>query len=195
MPEPRGNRILTIPNVLSIARLCSVPIFVWLFLSGRANAGVIVFVVAGWTDFFDGFIARRTGTVTELGKVLDPLSDRIFIVALTVMLLVKRTMPAALGAAIIVRDILVLSVFPALERRGIERIPVNRVGKAATALLFSGLALLAYSESTFPFAEDAGQAGLGVAWVGVGLYWVAAALYAREASRRMRALNASRVLP
>ncbi|MFN2525976.1 MAG: CDP-alcohol phosphatidyltransferase family protein [Actinomycetota bacterium] len=189
------RRVLTIPNVLSIARLCSVPVFVWLFLSERANVGVIVFVIAAWTDFFDGLIARRTGSVTELGKVLDPLSDRIFIVALTVMLLVRGTMPPALGAAIIVRDILILSVFPALERRGIERIPVNRVGKAATGTLFSGLAWLAYSESTFPLNEGVGDVGLAVAWLGVALYWVAAALYAREASRRMRALNASRVLP
>lgn len=171
------------------------PVFLWLFLTGRPNAGVVLFTIAAWTDFFDGLIARKTGSVTELGKVLDPLSDRIFIVALTIMLLVRRTMPAALGAAIIVRDVLILSVFPALERRGIERIPVNRVGKIATGLLFSGLAWLAYSESTFPFNEGVGRTGLVVAWAGAALYWVAAILYAREATRRMRALNASRVIP
>src|SRR5919106_1769508 len=86
------GRLLTIPNLLSFGRLATVPVFVWLFVSGRENAAVIVYAVAAWTDFFDGFIARRTHSVTELGKLLDPLADRVFIVALALALVARGTL-------------------------------------------------------------------------------------------------------
>src|ERR671918_764728 len=86
------GRLLTIPNLLSFGRLATVPVFVWLFVSGREDAAVILYAVAAWTDFFDGFIARRTHSVTELGKLLDPLADRVFIVALALALVARGTL-------------------------------------------------------------------------------------------------------
>lgn len=179
-------RNLTIPNVLSGARLASVPVFLWLWLRGSRDAAVILYAVGAWTDFFDGYIARRTNTVTELGKVLDPLSDRVLIVALAIALVAAGPLPGWLAAVILGRDVLVLVAFPILERKGIERIPVNRVGKAATTALFSGLTLLALTETSLGWADVVELPGLWLVVLGAVLYWAAGIMYAMEAVRRLK---------
>lgn len=186
---PDSSRVLTIPNVISFIRLATVPVFVWLFVSGYENAAVILYAAGAWSDFFDGYIARRTGSVTELGKLLDPLADRIFIAALVIALVVRRTLPWWVAVIILGRDLLVLSLFPYLERRKIQRIAVNRIGKTATAALLAGLTFLAWSETTFPGADALADAGLVFALVGAALYWGAAYLYAREAIAKLRELR------
>ncbi len=180
-------RNLTIPNVLSGARLASVPVFLWLWLRGSRDAAVILYVVGAWSDFFDGYIARRTNTVTELGKLLDPLADRVLIVALAIALVVAEVLPGWLAGLILARDLLVLVAFPILERRGVERIPVNRLGKAATAALLSGLTLLALTETSLGWADVVELPGLSLVVVGAVLYWAAGIMYAREAVGRLRA--------
>ena len=189
-PAPPGStRILTIPNVISFVRLSTVPVFIWLFVSGYENAAVILYAAGAWSDFFDGYIARRMDSVTELGKLLDPLADRIFIAALVIALVVRRTLPWWVAVVILGRDLLVLSLFPYLERRKIQRISVNRVGKTATAALLAGLTLLAWSETTFAGAGSARPAGLAFTLLGAALYWGAAYLYAREAIAKLRELR------
>ena len=189
-PEPAPTtRILTIPNVLSFARLATVPVFVWLFVSGRENAAVILYIAGAWTDFFDGYIARRTDSVSELGKLLDPLADRIFIAALVVALVAREVLPWWLALVIVGRDLLLLSLFPILERRKIERIAVNRTGKAATAALLLGLSLLAVSQTTWPGAGSIEIAGFVFACLGAALYWAATYLYGREAIAKLKALK------
>lgn len=189
-PAPAvSDRILTIPNILSLARLATVPIFIWLFVSGRENAAVVLYAVGASSDFFDGYIARRTDSVTELGKLLDPLADRIFIAALLVALVVRGTLPWWAAAFIVGRDLLVLSFFPYLERKKIERIAVNRVGKTATAALLMGLTLLAVSETDLARAAAADAPGFLLTLVGGSLYWAAAYLYGREALKKLQALG------
>ncbi len=183
--ESASQAIVTIPNLISMARLATVPLFVWLFVTGREEAAVIVYGVAAWTDFFDGFIARRTRSISELGRLLDPLADRIFIVAIALALVARGTLPWWLAAAVIGRDIVVLTAFPFLERRGIERLRVNMVGKTATWLLLLGLTLLAWSETSFPAPDLARAAGMVATSFGAVLYWIAGIIYAREAARRI----------
>ena len=188
--SPSSSRILTIPNVISFVRLATVPVFIWLFVSGFENAAVILYAAGAWSDFFDGYIARRTDSVTELGKLLDPLADRIFIAALVIALVVRGTLPWWVALVILGRDLLVLSFFPYLERRKIQRISVNRVGKAATAALLAGLTMLAWSETTFTGADVLDAPGLAFTLLGATLYWAAAYLYAREALAKLRELTA-----
>jgi cardiolipin synthase len=187
--ELASNRLWTIPNVLSLLRLASVPVFVWLFVSDRENAAVILYAAGAWTDFFDGLIARRFNQVSELGKLLDPLADRILILALAVALVARDVLPLWLAITVVGRDILILSVFPFLERRKVPRIAVNFTGKTATASLLAGLTLLAYSETTFPAADAMQTAGLAFTGLGAVLYWVAAVAYARQARDGLRALT------
>ena len=188
---PASARLLTLPNVISFVRLGTVPVFVWLFVTGRENVAVALYALGAWSDFFDGYIARRTNSVSELGKLLDPLADRIFIAALVVALVVRRVMPWWVAMAIVGRDLLVLSLFPYLERRKIQRISVNRLGKTATAALFLGLTLLALSETTLPGSESMATPGMVASVVGAALYWAAGYLYAREALTKLRALKES----
>jgi cardiolipin synthase (CMP-forming) len=182
------SRVLTIPNILSLARLATVPIFVWLFVTGETNAAVILYAMAAWTDFFDGYLARRFNSVSELGKLLDPLADRVFIVALAVALVAREVLPLWLAIAVIARDVVILSAFPFVDRSGIQRIPVNFTGKSATAALLAGLTLLAFSETTVPiFGNDTSETvGFVLTVLGAILYWVAGALYARELIVRLR---------
>jgi len=182
------SRILTIPNILSLARLATVPVFVWLFVTDKTNAAVTLYAIAAWTDFFDGYLARKLNSVSELGKLLDPLADRVFIVALAVALVARDVLPLWLAIAIIARDVVILSAFPFVDRSGIQRIPVNFTGKSATAALLAGLTLLAFSETTVPIFgnEVSADIGLGLTLLGALLYWVAGGMYARELIVRLR---------
>lgn len=181
MSTPTTTRILTIPNALSLARLGTVPVFLWLFVSGHEEAAVIVYGAGAWTDFFDGQIARRLGQVSELGKLLDPLADRVFIVALAVALVATGGMPLWLAIAIVARDVLLLSLWPLFERRGVGRIEVNFTGKTATACLLLGLTWLALAQTDFGWAPAGETIGLAFTIAGAALYWVAGAMYARAA--------------
>jgi len=175
------SRIVTVPNLLSGLRLASVPVFVWLFVTDKEEAAVIVYGVGAATDWVDGYVARRTGAVTELGKLLDPLADRVFILALALALLLRGALPAWLGAVVIVRDVAVLSLWPVVDRRSARRIRVNFVGKAATAALLVGLTWLALSETRWSFGPWAREVGLAGTGVGAVLYWASGIMYARAA--------------
>ena len=185
-----SNRVLTVPNLLSGLRLASVPVFLYLFVTGREGAAVLLYGVGAWTDFFDGMIARRLGQVSELGKLLDPLADRVFIVALVVALVVEDALPWFIAGAIVARDLILLGVWPLFERRGVGRIPVNFAGKTATALLLFGLTWMAVGETDIALAGVADEIGLVFVAGGTVLYYVSAGMYAREAHRRLGALRA-----
>ena len=187
-PSVASSAILTIPNIISFARLATVPFFLWLWFDGSREVAVVVYAIGAWTDFLDGFIARRTNTVSELGKLLDPLADRIFIVALVVALVARNTLPLWLAVVIVARDVIVLSAFPLLDRRHVARIPVNFMGKSATAALLFGLTWLAVSETSLGIDDLARGIGLTFTILGAILYWVAGAMYGREAFERVRAL-------
>ena len=189
---PAARGLWTVPNVLSLLRLASVPVFVWLFVSGHENAAVILYAVGAWTDFFDGVIARKFDQVSEIGKLLDPLADRILIIALAVALVARDLLPLWLAIAIVARDVLLLSVFPLLERRKVPRLAVNFTGKSATASLLFGLTVLAWSETTFPGEGFADELGIVFTVLGAVLYWAAAVLYAQAARDRIRRIASAR---
>lgn len=174
------TRVLTIPNVVSTVRLALIPIFFWLFVTRRGDiASFLLLFVIGSTDWVDGFLARRLGQVSRLGKLLDPVADRIAVVAIVVALLFRGTIGIAVSAVILLRDLIVSIVFPLLEARGYPRIPVNVVGKAATASIYSGVGLSVLSLIMDPSFLIA-SVGAGFLWVGAALYWIAGVLYVRE---------------
>ena len=186
-----SSAILTIPNVISFARLATVPFFLWLWFAGSREVAVVVYAIGAWTDFLDGFIARRTDSVSELGKLLDPLADRVFIVALAIALVGGGTLPWWLAVAIIGRDVVILSLYPLVQKRGVPKIAVNFVGKSATAALLFGLTWLALSETDFGWAGIGDVVGIAFVTFGAVLYWVAGAMYARIALAGMKRENES----
>jgi cardiolipin synthase len=178
-----SRRILTLPNVVTAARLALVPLFAWLFL-GRSNdafALAVLFVI-GSTDWVDGFLARRLGQVSKLGEVLDPIADRVAVIVLLVVLLLRQILPVPLAAAILVRDLLVAVGFAALQAKKIERIEVNLVGKAATAAIYAGIGMIV-AALVMPSPEVWRTTGLVMLTAGAGAYWVAGVMYALRARR------------
>ena len=173
--------MLTVPNVISALRLATVPVFLWLWFAPAREVAVIVYGVGASTDFLDGYIARRTNSISELGKLLDPLADRVFIVALAVALVAGGALPWPLALAIVGRDIVILSLYPLVQRGGRPKIEVNFVGKSATAALFFGLTWLALSETDYGWAEFSDDVGIAFVVLGAVLYWIAGGMYARRA--------------
>lgn len=187
--EQASNRILTVPNLLSFARLLILP---WLYIelaNGQLARGLAVGFVFGATDFVDGYVARRFDQVTRLGQLLDPLSDRLFIVTVLVGLVVSGLLPWWLVAAVIARDLVLLVAGMVLLGAGSGPPPVSRLGKTATfGLMWSFVPLLA---SGFVGTAADPQPVLYV--IGVGLlvvstivYYVVAVGYGRQivAARR-----------
>lgn len=133
------NRVLTVPNLISVGRLLCVPWFLWLLLSQNDRlAAAILLAVLGGTDWIDGWIARRYDQGTELGKVLDPVADRILLIAAGIALLVDGAMPIWVGVLVLAREAMISIAALWLAAAGAKRIDVKWVGKAGTlALMFA----------------------------------------------------------
>jgi CDP-diacylglycerol--glycerol-3-phosphate 3-phosphatidyltransferase len=134
----RRTPVLTWANGLSIMRMMLL-VPVWLLLKrheGSAPLGAIVLVCLGWlSDGLDGFVARRFGQISELGKILDPVADKIFVLVLLIILTVLRDFPAWLLAVVIPRDVIILwgGLYLARRRKTVEK--SGLLGKITTNLL------------------------------------------------------------
>lgn len=163
-----GDRVLTLPNALTLLRLLAIPVVLLLLLAERDVAAVGVFVLAAITDFLDGVIARRWGGTSYLGAVLDPVADRLMLSSVAVVLALRGILPFWAVAILVGRD--VLALVGSLAFRG--KIRVNKVGKAATAILMTSVAVIMYRPGT-P-GEILGEVMFAL---GLGLSLVAGALY------------------
>ncbi len=135
-----SDRIFTLPNALSLLRLFMVPIVVALLLGGADGLAAALFVLAALTDFLDGRIARRAGP-TRLGRILDPVADRLMLSSVAVVLAMRGLLPAWAVAILVGRDLLTLVGSLVVG----SKIRVNRVGKAATAVLMVAVAFVVIS--------------------------------------------------
>ena len=133
--------IFTIPNIISMIRIAAVPWFLWLLLGADdpAFAGWVL-VAIGATDWIDGFLARRLNQVSELGKMLDPVADRLAIVAALVGGWIAGVLPWWVAGLLLVREVLVGLLTLYLASRTSERIEVRYLGKAATWAVYGGVA-------------------------------------------------------
>src|SRR5215203_7507676 len=154
-----GDRVFTVPNALSLLRLIMVPVVVALLLAGSDGLAAAFFVLAALTDFLDGKLARRAGP-TRLGQILDPVADRLMLSSVAVVLAVRGLLPAWVVAILVGRDLLALLGSVVLR----SKIRVNRVGKAATAVLMVAIALVVLIPETAA-GEIAFYAGFGLSVV------------------------------
>jgi cardiolipin synthase len=144
--RPVSHRVWTVPNALSMLRLAGVPVFLYLVLvAERDGLAILLLMASGITDYLDGWIARRTGTFTRLGQLLDPAADRLYILATLLGLVLRDGIPVWWVVALIGRDVLLgVTTLPYLRRHGYGPLPVHFLGKAATFnLLFAFPMLLA----------------------------------------------------
>ena len=136
------DTIFTIPNLISTIRLCMVPCFIVLLLTGYDILATILFAVAAGTDWIDGQIARRTHTVSKLGRLLDPAVDRILMISGVVCLLAVGRLPLWVVVLVLGRDLLLLIGGAYLLKKWRIRVAVIYPGKVATTFLFVGFAAL-----------------------------------------------------
>ncbi|MGK2949165.1 MAG: CDP-alcohol phosphatidyltransferase family protein [Acidimicrobiales bacterium] len=191
---PEGARdagLLTVPNLITVVRLTFLPVFLWLLFSqdDRAGAALLLFVL-GATDFLDGWVARRFDQVSEIGKVLDPVADRLLFFVGAGAILIDGSVALWFAIAVLTREALVALATLGLAALGARRIDVTWFGKAGTFGLMLAFPLFLASESTISWADTAEV----LAWVagipGLLLSWYSAALYvplARDALREGRA--------
>jgi cardiolipin synthase len=183
-----GNAILTIPNLISFARLLGVPVFLYLFLWARADvAAVLVLAAGGTSDWVDGYVARRLRQVSRLGEILDPLADRLYILATLIAFTVRQVVPWQFTAALLARELLLLGALLVLRRYGYGPPPVHYLGKTATFILLAAFPVLLLAAALPSAATAAGAIGWGLAWWGLILYWAAGALYVVQAAGLVRA--------
>src|SRR5215468_2837926 len=190
-PELR-QRVVTIPNVISFARLAGVPVFLWLVLGVRTQAGdwwaLGLLAAAGLSDWLDGKIARAMNQQSRIGELLDPAADRLYIVCTVVALAIRAIIGWWLVAVLAVRELMLGVVLLVLRRRGYGPLRVSFVGKAATLSLLYAFPLLFLGSHPTSYAEVARVFGWAFALWGTGLYWWAAVLYIAQA-RRLLAMD------
>ncbi len=171
--------VWTLPNLLSAVRLALVPVFLWLVLGPEADGWALgLLVVSGITDWLDGWLARRWGQTSVLGQVLDPVADRLYILAVVVGLALREVIPWWLAVSLPLRDALMWLLVPLLRTRGYSALPVHFLGKAATFNLLYAFPLLLLGDGEGVVADLAQVFGWAFAIWGVGLYWWAGVLYA-----------------
>ena len=130
-----------VPNVISLIRLALIPLFVWLVAIAEYGWAGVLLGVIGSTDWIDGYLARRLGQVTEVGKFLDPLADRLAVIVAVIAGLISGVLPAVFAIALIVREALISIGAIYGWTKGVTKLDVRWLGKAATLLLYVSIAL------------------------------------------------------
>lgn len=189
--ERVSDKILTIPNVVSFVRLAAVPVFWWLLL-GEDNvaAATILFAVVATTDWVDGYLARRLGQVSKLGKALDPVADRLMIASAVIAGLIAGIVPQWIGILLIAREVYMAIVTVFLVVRGAGTLEVRWLGKVATLLVYTAIGWFYFA--AIPFLETI---LVPLAWIagvsGLAIYWVTAFQYTGDALSAMRELESA----
>jgi cardiolipin synthase len=195
-----ASRVLTIPNLISVARLLLVPVFLWLLLKpdDQPVAAAILLGVLGATDWVDGYIARHFDQGSELGKILDPTADRVLLVAAAIALLIVDISPAVniLLVIVLVREVAIAVAALVVAAAGARRIDVLWVGKAGTlAIMFALPMLLAADATDGLWSAFFAFGGWCFAIGGVVLSYYAAAQYVPAARMAIAEGRAQRTTP
>jgi cardiolipin synthase len=171
--EVVSDRILTVPNFVTLVRLACLPLFVWL-LFGQEDRAAAAWLLAflGITDWVDGYIARHFHQTSELGKVFDPVTDRLLFFVGGGAILIDGSVPTWFAVVVLIREALVAVATLSLAALGAKRIDVTWYGKAGAFFLMIALPLFLASHSDLSWAETAGD----LAWL-AGIPGLALSLY------------------
>lgn len=176
-PHVDRDLVFTVPNLLTVLRFMGVPLFIWLVLAQREYGfAVLVLAIMGSTDWVDGYIARRFNQASKLGRILDPIADRLALIAVAVTLVIADVVDWWYLAALVVPDAVLLSM-SLFYFHSHPDLPVSLIGKTRTGLLLLGTPLLLLSKLETPSSD----AWFIAAWIVLGLglvgHWVAAYNY------------------
>jgi cardiolipin synthase (CMP-forming) len=179
VPEPEPpDRLLTIPNALSVLRLLGVPLFLYLLLVPKADGwALVVLVAAGLSDWLDGKIARWLDQASRIGALLDPAADRLYILATLIAFVVRDIVPWWVAAVLVGRELLVGACLPVLRRMGYGPFEVSYLGKSATFNLLYAFPMLLLAQGDSTAAKIALPFAYGFMVWGGALYLWSGALY------------------
>lgn len=183
------DRVLTVPNVISLARLGLIGVFLYLLLIARADGpAVAVLMLSGVSDWADGKLARLLNQSSALGALLDPAIDRLYMLVIPVAFGVRGLVPWAIIGTLLARDLLLATTLPALRSRGLVALPVTYVGKAGTFALMSAFPLILLGQ----WDALTGRVVLSAGWAfliwGLGMYLWAFVLYLIQLSLVVRTM-------
>lgn len=182
-----GDRWVTVPNALSVLRLLGVPVFLYLLLGPRADGwAVVVLALAGASDWLDGKLARWLDQTSDLGKLLDPAADRLYIFATLLAFVVRDIVPLWLAAILVGRELLVGGFLLVLRHHGYGPFEVNYIGKAATFNLLYAFPVLLLAQGGSTAAQIARPIAYAFMLWGGALYLWSAGLYLWQLVLAMR---------
>ncbi len=192
---PGLDRILTLPNAVTIVRLLCVPLFLWLLFGRQPHdryGAAWLLGALGATDWVDGYLARHLHQVSTLGKVLDPTADRVLLGAAVIGIMIDRSVPLWLGGVVLSREVLVAAAALILAGAGARRIDVQWVGKAGTFGLMVAFPLFLVGHSHAGWHAVADVLSWCFAIPGICLSWYAAVTYVPLARRALEEGRAER---
>ena len=172
------DRVLTVPNVLSVLRLALIPLFAWLLLGEQSYGwATAVLMFSGASDWGDGKIARLLNQYSRLGELLDPAVDRIYMVVVPVLFAVAHLVPWWVIAVLMGRDLILAALLPLIRRHGVSALPVIYLGKAATFALMSAFPLILLGAYDTVAGHVVGAIGWGFLIWGIWMYLWSFAVY------------------
>ena len=191
-PADPADRVLTVPNALSLLRLAGVPLFLWLLLGPQEDLlAVLLLAVSGATDWLDGKLARWLDQSSKLGAVLDPVVDRLYTLATLAAFGLRDIVPWWVVGVLVGRDVVLATCLPVLRRYGYGPLEVHYLGKAATLNLLYAFPLLLLAEAATGTLGDVARplAYAFTAW-GAALYVWSAVLYLVQVIAAVRTARA-----
>lgn len=175
--------LATLANLLTLLRIIAVPVVVVLILrsdDGSSPVALALFIAAACTDFLDGLIARSTGSISELGKKIDPFADRLLISGTIIALAIAGVLPAIGVFLVAARDLFIIIGYKVLQRRGVT-LRVSLLGKAYTALFMVAIVV------AMAGFEPAGiRIGWWLFWAGVAGSLITGSIYTARGLSRVR---------
>lgn len=189
VPAAAGrDRVLTVPNALSALRLAGVPLFLWLLLGPHHDGwAIVVLAVGGVSDWLDGKLARWLGQSSRLGALLDPMADRLYILATLLAFGVREIVPWWVIGVLVGRDLLLAATLPVWRAHGVAAPEVHYLGKAATFNLLYAFPILLLAQGESTAAQVARPVGTAFAIWGAALYLWSGMLYLWQVVLMLRA--------
>lgn len=177
MRDP-ADRLLTIPNLLSVLRLAGVPLFLYLLLGPREDGwALLILVFAGFSDWLDGKLARWLNQMSNLGALLDPAADRLYVFCTLLAFVVRDIVPLWIALVLVGREVVVGICLLVLRGRGWGPFEVTYLGKAATFNLLYAFPLLLLAQGDSAWAQIAQPFAYAFTVWGGALYLWSALLY------------------
>ncbi|MGC8466005.1 MAG: CDP-alcohol phosphatidyltransferase family protein [Acidimicrobiales bacterium] len=169
-----------VPSLITLLRLLLLPVVVEFAHRDRSPWAVaVILAVMSVTDFLDGFVARRIGAVTTFGKVFDPVSDRIIVIALGIFFTLDHVLPLGIAIPLLIREVVISALVSYLALRYRHRVDVVFIGKAGTFSVLVALPLLVFHLGHGIFDRDLYDAGLVFAAAGTVVLYAAGVRYVR----------------